>query len=282
MPPQPDSKPILVATDMSHRSDRAMQRAFALARRNGAKVIAFTAVDDAMPEELTGDLHRRVAEHLQRHVAVLADGVAYDTRTTVGDPTAEILRAVGDIDPGLLVMGMHRIRGFLDTLRETTMQRIVRRTHHPVLLVHDPVDHDYRTVIAASDFSPASTAALRLAAELCPDATITPIHALHVPFSGMLNQTPDSRTELEAAFVKDTREADVLWRQASELPGQVRDTIIEPGPGFAVLRKAVLSADADLICVGAHGRVGAAPSILGSLASDLMRDPPCDLLIARP
>ena len=38
----------------------------------------------------------------------------------------------------------------------------------------------------------------------------------------------------------------------------------------------------DLIAVGAHGRVGAARAILGSLATDLMRDPPCDLLIARP
>ena len=39
---------------------------------------------------------------------------------------------------------------------------------------------------------------------------------------------------------------------------------------------------ADLIAMGAHGRVGAARAILGSVSTDLMRDPPCDLLIARP
>ena len=44
----------------------------------------------------------------------------------------------------------------------------------------------------------------------------------------------------------------------------------------------VRQGQADLIAVGAHGRVGAGRAILGSVSTDLMRDPPCDLLIARP
>lgn len=282
MPSPSHISPILVATDLSHRSDRAVQRAFALGRQTGARVIAFAAVDDAMPEELTADLHRRTSELLKRHVSSLADGVDHETRTVVGDPTEEILRVVADVDPGLLIMGLHRPRGFLDNLRDTTMQRIVRRTGHPVLLVRDLHHHDYRKIVAATDFSPAATHAISLAAQIAPDARITPVHALQIPFSGMLGYTPDGRSELEAAFIKETRQSDAAWRAAETLPEQLGETRIVAGSGYAVINRTVAEEKAELVCVGAHSRAGAALTILGSLATDLMRTPPCDLLIARP
>lgn len=282
MPKTLEQKPILVASDLSHRSDRAMQRAFDLARRQSLPVVVVTALDDAMPEDMVADLHASAITKLERFAGSLGDGVEHRVVARVGDPTDEILGAVEEIEPTLLVMGVHRPRGFLDALRETTMQRIVRRTGCPVLLVRDTVDHEYKTVIAACDFSPASTSAMELADSFTETQTIRPIHALHVPYSGMLGPTKSAKSELERAFQADARKLDAKWREGA-LPGKLAsDTEIVAGSPYSVIRQQVEKGGVDLICVGAHGRVGAAPAVLGSLATDLMRDAPCDLLIARP
>jgi len=278
----PADRPILVTTDMSDRSEPAMQRAFALGRQRGARVVALAVVDDAMPRELSGDLVSGMSRHLDAQADALAEDENHNTRVALGDPTEEILRAIDELRPALVVMGVHRRRGFLDALRETTMQRIVRRTAQPVLLVRNPTRESYDDILAALDYSPASTAAIRLAAALCPGARITPVHALDIPYGGLLGTAAESRAGLQAAFTRDTRAGDAAWRRETDLPEGLARTRIETGTAYGVLKRVAEELGAQMICVGAHGRVGAAPAFLGSLASDLMRDPPCDVLIARP
>ncbi|WP_299687138.1 universal stress protein [uncultured Tateyamaria sp.] len=273
---------ILVATDMSPRSDRAVRRAFDLARTHGLPVTVLMVLDDAMPADLTDMLHAKAEMELDRFVATLGDGVAHDIVIRVGDPTHEILHYAHNDALCLLVMGIHRPRPFLDTLRETTMQRIVRRTSNPVLLVKDAVDHSYDKVVAACDFSPASTASLKLALSLNRHAKARLIHALHVPYSGMLGQTSAAAADLANAFHKEAVTQDVAWRATADLPAGAGKTEIMPGSPYPILCGLADCGDADLIAVGAHGRVGSARAILGSLSIDLMRDPPCDVLIARP
>lgn len=276
-------KSILVATDMSHRSDRAMQRAFHLARELNANLTVFSTLDDAMPDDLVEVLHERARKLLERHAKSLGEGVSYEVQTKVGDPTLEILQAVTNTDADLLVMGTHRPRPFLDGLRDTTMQRIVRRTECAVLLVVDTVDHAYKSVLAATDFSPAATSAVQVSNALAPKARITPVHALHVPYRGMLGTTVSDKSILEQSFRLEVEPQATAWAENSDLPtGAMEDVQIIAGSPYTLLRGLVEKKEYDLICVGAHGRVGAAPSILGSLSTDMMRDPPCDVLITRP
>ena len=277
-----DLNKILVATDMSPRSDRAVRRAFDLGRAHDVPVTVLTVLDDAMPPDLTDLLHAKAELQLDQFAASVADGHAHDVTIRVGDPTEIILEAAQNDPRCLLVMGVHRPRPFLDALRETTMQRIVRRTANPVLLVKDAVDHSYAKVGAACDFSPASTASLRLALTLAPTARARLIHALHVPYAGMLGNTTSAADDLTTAFHKEAAQHDAAWRASESLPDAAGDTEIIVGSPYPLLRGLAEAGDVDLIAVGAHGRVGSARAILGSLSMDLMRDPPCDVLIARP
>lgn len=279
----PEFAPILVATDLSHRSDRAVRRAFDLAGKLNRPLIALTVLDDAMPDEMTGPLRDKAIERLHRFMDSLGDGVDWSVRAAVGDPTEEILTQLETVQPSLLVTGVHRSRRFLDMLRETTIQRVVRRTALPVLMVRDPVDHDYGTVLCAMDFSPAATTALHLAAELCPAADIHLLHVVQMPLGGMSSPTGAGREELEAAFVKEARAEDAAWRATTDLPANAApDTRIEVGAALPALRRIVEAEDVHLVCAGAHGQAGLAPSLLGSVALDLIHDAPCDLLIVRP
>ncbi len=279
----PEMKTLVVATDLSVRSDRAMHRAFRKARNTGAKLIAVHVLDDALPEEMRADLHAKAEARMDRFCTELGAGVEFEVRTPAGDPSTDLVRCVEIEAADLLILGTHRPRPFLDLIRETTMQRIVRLTSCPVLLVRDSVDHGYQKIVAASDYSPASTAAAMIAHALAPTARIYPVHALHVPYAGRLGASPSTREALETPFLREAESLGRVWEANIDLPqDQLEDVDVEPGAPYPVLAAAVQRIGADLICVGAHGRVGAAPSILGSVASDLMRDPPCDVLIARP
>lgn len=275
-------KHILVATDLSPRSDRAVRRAADLARLHQARLTLLHVLDDAMPDDLLTQTQQRTTEHLTRFAASVASGVDHAVLPCIGDPLTTLLEMVQDQDPSLLVIGTHRRRPLLDALRETTAQRIVRLVDCNVLMVKDPDDHPYGTILAATDFSPAATAALNLGHMLAPLARVTPVHALHLAYAGLAGHSDAAKQALHAEILAEAQAADAAWRAKNALPVTMAQTQFPEGGPWVTLKQAAETARADLITVGAHGRPGAHRAFLGSLASDLLRDPPCDILVARP
>ncbi|SIO24581.1 Nucleotide-binding universal stress protein, UspA family [Rhodovulum sp. ES.010] len=275
------TKTFLVATDLSPRADRAVQRAFRLAGWLGADLMLASVIDEELPGEVAKPLAEAVELRLARFAASVPHSgeVAHDTRVVAGDPAAAIPALAAELGVDLVILGVHRRRSLLDALRETTMERIVRHTTRPFLLVHDTVDHAYATVLAALDFGPASTAALTLAAEIAPEADIHGVHALHVPYRGFV--APQASGGSAAPFRHDAEARLASWRDCHPLPDRLREVAIVEGAAHHVLAERVAALTPDLLALGAHGRAGAAPSLLGSLANEMMRNPPCDLLIAR-
>ncbi|MGB8621400.1 MAG: universal stress protein [Paracoccaceae bacterium] len=271
----------LVATDLSPRADRAVSRAFDLAQSHGATLTLLYVIDDAMPEEMAREMQKAAGPKLARFAESRrgAEGVAHIEKAEIGDPCAVIARAAEETGADLLILGLHRDRPFQDLIHETTMERIVRTTSQPVLLVRDPMDHPYATVLSAVDFSPASTAALRLAATLVPQAKLHAVHALHIPYRGFMGV--GGRAETALPFRHEAESMREEWRKAGALPDALGEVEIVEGAARSVLTAKIAELRPDLLTVGAHGRAGAAPALLGSLANDLMRNPPCDLLIAR-
>jgi nucleotide-binding universal stress UspA family protein len=271
---------ILAATDMSARSDRAVERALQLGSTTGLPVDILLVLDDALPEDLLAPLHDKAEAQLKTFCDRNANGARYSISIQPGDPTEEILK--GTDGRTLLVMGPHRPRPFLDALRETTMQRVTRRTNASVLLSSIPVVGPYGNILSLVDFGPSSTAALKLGAELAPDAPLTAAHAITVPYAGMLETTGAVQMDLQASFLHESQEQDKYWRSNTELPERLADkTILTQAPPLGLVHELTRGGQYDLITAGAHGRVGAARSILGSLALDLIRDPPCDVLLTR-
>lgn len=273
---------ILVATDMSPRSDRAVERAFQLARTLSVPLQVLLVLDDALPEDLLAAVHDKASTQLKAICARFGQGTQYVVNVQAGDPTEELLRAAEPSEGTLMVMGPHRPRLFLDGLRETTMQRVVRRTSAAVLLATIPVIGPYQSQLSLVDYGPASAAALTLGAELAPDAPIKAAHAIHVPYTGMLETTGAVQLDLQQAFAKDAETQDQQWRKTTQLPANLTaPTDIRQMQPLSLVEDLCRGNGFDLVTAGAHGRVGAARSYLGSLALDLMRAPPCDVLIAR-
>ena len=274
---------LLVATDLSHRSDRAMRRAFALAKAHDAELIVVSVLDDELPEDMIGELHARAERRLEGMCETLGPGVRHSIDLRKGDPSEELREAQQAHQPDLTVIGVHRTRNFFDALRETTMMRLVRLSKTAVLLAREPAEEAYDQVVAAVDFSPACGVALALAHRLAPAAQVTPVHAVHVPYASMMSSMARGEDELTRAYLREATAEAHAWSMAQHLPkGRLAPVRVAVGAPYNSLHQAVKDVGATLLCAGAHGRASAAPAVIGAVANDLMRDPPCDLLIARP
>ena len=244
---------IIAATDLSARSAHVAARAAALAQVLGARLI-------------------RVHVSEARHPEGLPEG----TRLLQGEAAPELAALAARENAALIVLGLHRERRVLDVLRLTTMERIVLAAPCPVLIAHQPPDRAYAQVLAPTDFSAGSAAALAMAARIAPGAQFHAIHALQMRLGA--RAAPCNR-EFEAAMARaeDHRRA---FLTRPELPALAEPPEIVPGGVHQVLAFRGAELGADLVAIGAHS--GRTPDQLGNYARDLMRAPPTDLLVSKP
>ncbi len=150
-------KKILWATDFSDHARHAGQRALQCAQCSEGTVYALAVVDpedlplilDNVPDpfisqaqeeqldrRLEQQYEQRVLEHLQREVESLGgDDVPVETRLRVGTPWREIVRAAGELEATLIVIGSHGKRSLEELLLGSTVERVTRHANCPVLVV---------------------------------------------------------------------------------------------------------------------------------------------------
>jgi universal stress protein E len=269
-------KRLLVATDLSARSARALERAIELARELVLELRVVYAIDDGLPEPLRGSLERGV-EAVLREAASDAQkkGVSANWSIMPGRPHAAVLEAARKFACDLVVLGVHRDDAVRDLFVGTTVERVIRYGGRPVLVVRDPVRGPYQRVLAAVDFSPSSELAVRFALQTAPVADFALVHAFETPFPGFLPRQdfePDNRRERETKL----RE---LAARAARGHSEVRIApLILEGEAEEVLRGTVAKRKPDLLALGTHGRTGVAHAILGSMTERFLSQAPCDVL----
>ena len=268
-------KSILIASDLSARSDRALQRGFLLASELGARVSVVSIVDDSDPEGLTTDLAGKCRAHLEASANSMAGDVTYEIRVETGDPIARLVDIVNSAEFDLVVVGRHRDRGFLDGLRQTTVESVVAQSLTPVLLVTDPVHASYGRVLAPVAFSAACRHAVTTALCIAPHAALRLFHLWMAPFEGL---TGGQSSDFARTVQRETAEQAAAWAEgfSATLP---KVDLVHDGVGSGCHQEITAFAP-DLIAVGANTR-SLSFTGLGSFTAELLRNPPTDLLIAR-
>jgi nucleotide-binding universal stress UspA family protein len=269
---------ILAATDLSPRSAHVAGRAALLAEALGARIIlAFSGPARAeVPPTRLGGLARAAGRHFLAELTETATTIGAEPRLLDGDPVTGLADLARDERADLIVLGLHRERRVLDVLRLTTMERIVLAAPCPALIAQHPPTHGYARVLASTDFSPASAAALVMAGRIAPTARFHAIHALQLPLGALFKLGhKDSGAALMRA---EAKRAEFLATPG--LPTLAEPPEIVPGGVHQVLTFRSEELDADLVAIGAHS--GREPGALGNYARDLMRAPPTDLLVAKP
>lgn len=271
-------KQLLVASDLSARSDRALHRAVQLAAAHGAHLTVAHIVDDDVPMAVARTQETAAREALGQALSAL-DAPEAEVVVSTGAVVQGLLALADRIDADLIVVGTHKPRPFWDVFSGTTVERFVRAEARPVLLVHQPVAGPYRSVLCGIDLSPACVSAGNLAADLAPDADMATFHAVHVPYRGLL--APNDHAGEIAPFVKDARNRLDAWWPNAGLSDRLPKPEISVQSVHAAFDQARRAAKPELFALGAHGRAALAPTMLGGFAESLIREPVCDLLIVR-
>lgn len=277
-------KRILLATDLSARSDRALQRAIALASDFGAALTALHVVDEALPDEILRGLEASASTAMERQVASLplAGGLRVIKEVVRGDAHADIIRRSIELEADLIVLGIHR-HATREMFRGTTAERVVRYGPRPVLVVKDAVTGPYRRALVALDLSPQSLAAAEKTARLLPKGEVYLVHVMHRPFSALL----DRRTLTELIHAERQRATAEVQAAADKLAAALGDAAprfelaLREGEVHSVIRRETASIKPDIVALGTHGRVGISHAILGSVAENMLIEAPTDVLVVK-
>ena len=190
---------ILSPVDFSEHSRHALRWAGAFAARFQSRLTVISVVDPLLAEaariRLGQDLAKAETEPaLREFVAATWSGgagapVQTVFKTVIGEPANAILEAATADPADLIVMGTQGLGGFRKWLLGSTTERLLRRTHVPVLAVPLASDADavpqhrgfeISHILAATDFSESSVTAAEIAANLAGQlsASLTLAHVV--------------------------------------------------------------------------------------------------------
>ena len=280
---------ILVATDFSARSERALRRAGMLARSMAGALTVVHVVDDDRPGRIVELEVREAGTLLEEQVGSLPElaGLACRYEVVTGDPFDGILRAGAETAADLIVMGSHRKHLLRDVFIGTTIERVVRRGPCPVLMVNSPAAGPYGSVLVPVDMSDASARALEAAdgLGLLEDARVVVAHAFLAMATGPLYIADAPKERIAAHVAEEQRRADVelgAFLEANHVLDRDWQRHVREGDALEVIGAAVETLRPDLVVVGTHGRSGIARIFLGSVTESLLRALETDILAVPP
>lgn len=280
---------VLLATDLSHRCDRALDRAADLARRWEADLVVVHAIErpsgslaldmsqDVPSAPEPADRAQEVERRLRRYLPL------HEIRTAIvveeGPPAELVLETANRHPADLIVTGVARDRSFQKFLLGGTVDALIRDARNPLLVVKDRTRQPYRQVIVPTDFSDSARYALQTAIILFPDAELTVFHGADAPYAGLMDSTQ---------FLDDMRQAAIVdchaFLERSGVPDETRariKIIVEVGAPGPLLARYIEGSDVDLVVVGAHSRGRLMEAVIGNTARAILDSVPCDVLVLR-
>lgn len=287
---------ILLATDMSARGDRALERAMSIARRHGVGLTILHVFEELDESSLTYGKQGLPSWHRPPDAAALMKkrirqgmrsdlGDAIENATILleeGNPPEVIERVATAMQADLVVTGIAREGPFASrpVVLGRTVESLLRRMPVPLLIVRNRAREAYQHIVVTTDFSKPSAHALQMAARFFPVQPLYLLHASEVPYATFVD---DPKSHAERYLEVRARELNEFLASVF-LPEVDRGRLIpriEPGPPQQIIREYVQLHGGDLVVLGTHGRGAVVEAILGSTTKSILAALPCDALVVR-
>jgi nucleotide-binding universal stress UspA family protein len=287
---------ILVATDLSAPSRHAVERAMRIAAGTGGEIHLLHAMEldalDGLRGLLGEDLSTtkaRLEAAARASLAQLAagsrpgDGGAVRMHFVSGNPLTAITGTADAQDAELVVVGARGESFLRHAVLGSTAVRLLRKSlRRPVLVVKQSPHEDYRCVLVAVDFSPASLSAIRLARRVAPRAELLLLHAFELAyesklaFAGVEEQT--IRRYIDSGIAARRRDLNELAANAGLSPTDYLARVIHGDPSQQIVAMEQ-EYNCDLVAVGKHGDHIAEEFLLGSVTKHVLADAQGDVLV---
>ncbi len=139
-------------------------------------------------------------------------------------------------------------------------------------------------IVCATDFSDPSKAALDAALSVARGLAAAGLRLLYVDeTTAHIAATSDARFALELERIQDEARAklEALAKERAAASGLAVTPVFRPGSAGHEIVRYAREALADLLVVGSHGRTGLRRILVGSIAENVLRHAPCDVLVVR-
>ena len=279
---------VLLATLGGTDSDTAARLAYLFACRTGTPVEALTVMEP-LPADLLAYAPSYGDVDQDRRDALIESVRSQLRRMALGDtvplvvqdgPAAECIAGRAKArGAALIAMGIGRHETANRIFGVEPAIAVLHRTAVPLLATTPKTHVPARSIVIATDFSPAAERSARLAvAFAAEDATIHFVHAW--PWMDLGGSGAPTWFRVYESGVTTLVEELV---QSLRLPPTMHVvTHLEHGEAIAVINQLAATQSADIIALGSHGRGLVDRLTLGSVAEGVLRKAHCSVLIAPP
>lgn len=285
--PNTPPKRILLATDLSGRGDRALDRATQLANAWDAELVVVHALEGdgfTAPEYQGLPSWRRPPNSIPMLEAQIRDDIRgpcprLKIHVEEGPTLRVILEAQEREQCDLIVVGLGRQRVFGWPPLGKTIDELFRQSPVSVLVVKRRPAGPYAHLLVGTDFTEEARLGLETAARFFPQATVALMHAFEMPYRALLIDSQLSRDfgEMERATLK-------AFADEAQLASGVRERLrplIEHGAPELMLSSYVLEQGADLTVIGAYERSRLFHAMVGGKGPRIVEAVPSDVLVVR-
>ena len=289
---------ILVPTDLSGESHKALRYGAALAKKFSAElhVVYVEEIDYAIPgpallgsNPLACDTEeaRNIQEHLRAEVGT---SVSPTFHGHTGRAYDQICRFARELNADLVVMATHGRTGLKRLMLGSNAERVVQHSTSPMLIVReherellsDEAEVAIGAILVPTDFSASSRKAAEYAVELARQfgARVVLFHSFTVPQfvttdpCGPQHVGP-ALEEVQAAAEQQMQE----FIDAGDLSGVNISTHVCAGAAAEQICEFAQREKMDLIVTSTHGRTGLMHVLIGSVAEHVVRHAQCPVLV---
>lgn len=263
---------LLVASDLYERSRRALRRALSLGKQFDADLTILYVADNDRPEGLVEEECQRSEEALADLVVELG-GEQFEPAPLIvareGDPFQIIAEEADAVDADLIVMGSHRKRLLKDVFTGTTIERVMRSTGRPVLMVNQDGEEPYQRDLLG----------------LMASGSTGVVHGFMPLGEGLMNYAGIERSKIDehvSFSANQARDALDAFLRERELHQASQVIFLEKGTPFEAVKSGVDAVQPDLLVIGTRGHSGLKKIFLGSVADQVLRQIECDILAVPP
>lgn len=277
---------LLLAHDLTARSEIALIRAARLALEREGQLTIVHVIDADLPAPAIDAQRRYAQEHLELEVRRLLgrDKPPHRLEIVSGEPAEGIAAHAESLSIDLVVAGRHRRRMIADMFIGTTIERLLRQVHRPVLVVNNSDQSPYRNVLIPVEFSDVTAAAIRFAAVFLPQAHFHLLHAYKGPLQDYvaalsLTFSREERAKFAGPIGEQAKQAMTRLIEALGLEARRPLVTIKNDDALALIQQELAKQKTDLLVMGTHAWSGLDRLLVGSVTDAVLRSSKYDILV---
>ena len=276
---------ILVATDLSHGADDAVNMACYLAEAFHSEVVLLYVMPPlagvSVPSELVKDQIHKYLDTLRQKL--VDDGVTVSEPIfATGTPFVKIIDCAEEHDVNAIIVGSGEKDRNDQYRMGITAERLERRAERPVLVVKRGTSPPVSRILCPVDFSDASRRALREAIHLARNCkarlTILTVREL---LGSILPRVVSIAEEYQKKYLAEQEAHFQKFLASFDFHDVEYDKVIREGQPHEEILKSVKELDIGLLVMGSVGRTGVARIMLGSVAEKVARQMPCSIMTVK-